>query len=221
MKLDVSGAGTAFATDTRSSPVPAVADGRLDGWKAIAAYLGRTVRTVQRWEREQQLPVCRLNHNTLSSVYAFTGDIDGWRRRRSNRSSGVSNALLWVSLSIGDLTADGNGAPLCRSLRHHVATALKRLPMCRLRYVGSEASTGAPDAVPRRTGEQVVLCLAIECASRELMSISAQLTRNDGRGPVWFERIEDQSVFGLRQRVAQAVVSAVRRQVVHASRRLP
>src|SRR5687768_12803255 len=40
------------------------AGGRLDGWKAIAAYLGRTVRTVQRWEREQRLPVCRLRHNT-------------------------------------------------------------------------------------------------------------------------------------------------------------
>ena len=26
-------------------------EGRLDSWKEIAAYLGRGIRTVQRWER--------------------------------------------------------------------------------------------------------------------------------------------------------------------------
>ena len=30
---------------------------RLDSWKQIAAYLGRGVTTVQRWEAEEGLPV--------------------------------------------------------------------------------------------------------------------------------------------------------------------
>ena len=32
---------------------------RLDSWKEIAAYLGRDVRTVQRWERREGLPIHR------------------------------------------------------------------------------------------------------------------------------------------------------------------
>jgi tetratricopeptide (TPR) repeat protein len=55
---------------------------RLDSWKEIAAYLGRTVRTVQRWEREQRLPVHRLHHNKLPTVYAFTRDLDEWWHQR-------------------------------------------------------------------------------------------------------------------------------------------
>ena len=31
----------------------------LNSWKEIASYLGRSVRTVQRWEREFGLPVHR------------------------------------------------------------------------------------------------------------------------------------------------------------------
>ena len=51
---------------------------RLESWKEIAGYLGRTVRTVQRWEREQRLPVHRLHHNKLPTVYAYAHDLDQW-----------------------------------------------------------------------------------------------------------------------------------------------
>jgi pentatricopeptide repeat protein len=61
---------------------PGTADTRLDSWKAIAAHLGRTVRTVQRWERDEDLPVRRLKHHSLSSVYAFAGDLDAWLQKR-------------------------------------------------------------------------------------------------------------------------------------------
>lgn len=56
---------------------------RLDSWKAIALHLGRTVRTVQRWEREQGLPVHRLSHNKQSSIYAFTDELDAWMAGRT------------------------------------------------------------------------------------------------------------------------------------------
>jgi hypothetical protein len=39
---------------------------RLDSWKEIAAYLGRSIRTVQRWEREEGLPVHRLATQVLA-----------------------------------------------------------------------------------------------------------------------------------------------------------
>lgn len=51
---------------------------RLDSWKAIAAYLGRDERTVQRWERRLALPVRRLPGGRGSSVFAYTAELDAW-----------------------------------------------------------------------------------------------------------------------------------------------
>ena len=55
---------------------------RLDSWKDIATYLKRSVPTVQRWEREEQLPVHRLLHKKQGSVYAFTSELDAWIQQR-------------------------------------------------------------------------------------------------------------------------------------------
>ena len=52
---------------------------RLDGWKEIADYLSRDVRTCQRWERELELPVYRVNKDsTRAKVFSYTTEIDDW-----------------------------------------------------------------------------------------------------------------------------------------------
>lgn len=56
---------------------------RLDSWKELAVYLGREVRTVQRWEKSEGLPVRRHDHAKASSVYAFKREIDAWLQSRS------------------------------------------------------------------------------------------------------------------------------------------
>jgi hypothetical protein len=56
---------------------------RLDSWKEIAVYLRREVRTVQRWEKREGLPVQRHVHAKASSVCAFKREIDAWLRSRS------------------------------------------------------------------------------------------------------------------------------------------
>jgi TolB-like protein/lipopolysaccharide biosynthesis regulator YciM len=63
-----------------SEPRPAV---KLNSWKEIAAYLDRDPRTVQLWEKNEQLPVHRLTHRSRASVYAFTNEIDVWLQARS------------------------------------------------------------------------------------------------------------------------------------------
>jgi hypothetical protein len=55
---------------------------RLDSWKLIAAYLGREVRTAQRWEKKEGLPVRRHFHAKSSSVYALKHEIDAWLLNR-------------------------------------------------------------------------------------------------------------------------------------------
>lgn len=51
---------------------------RLNGWKEIAGYFGRAVRTVQRWERELGLPVHRLATGKGETVFALVAELDQW-----------------------------------------------------------------------------------------------------------------------------------------------
>ncbi len=51
---------------------------RLDSWKEIAAYVGRDVRTVIRWEQKGGLPVYRIPVGQRQAVYAFRHEIDEW-----------------------------------------------------------------------------------------------------------------------------------------------
>lgn len=51
----------------------------LNGWKEIAAHLGRSVRTVQRWERAYGLPVRRVAAANAEIVWASRSDLDAWR----------------------------------------------------------------------------------------------------------------------------------------------
>lgn len=54
----------------------------LNSWKEIAAYLQRGVRTVQRWERDLNLPVRRPRNSGRSPVIALCSDIDAWLANR-------------------------------------------------------------------------------------------------------------------------------------------
>ena len=77
---------------TKGSDAPL--ESRLDSWKEIAAYLGRGVRTVQRWEREEGLPVHRLAHEKRGSIYARREELAAWweSRRRTLAAPSTSDA---------------------------------------------------------------------------------------------------------------------------------
>ena len=55
----------------------------LSSWKDIARYLGKGVRTVQRWERHLGLPVRRpVGASQKSAVLLYRGDVDAWLATR-------------------------------------------------------------------------------------------------------------------------------------------
>ena len=58
---------------------------RLESWKEIAAYLKKDVRTVQRWEKQEKLPVYRHLHHRLGTVYAYAPELDAWWRNGHER----------------------------------------------------------------------------------------------------------------------------------------
>lgn len=65
------------------SSAPASGESPLEGWKEIAAYLQRDVRTVSRWEKREALPIRRHQHGERSTVYAFPSELDRWRAERA------------------------------------------------------------------------------------------------------------------------------------------
>lgn len=70
-----------------SAPDPLPGD-RLDSWKEIAAYLRRDVKTVQRWEKREAMPVHRHLHDKLGSVYAFRSELEAWSQHRRPAAAG-------------------------------------------------------------------------------------------------------------------------------------
>src|SRR5829696_6743126 len=83
---DMSAFGAALeAQETTRGPIDrglVAGNRRLDSWKEVAAYLGRGVRTVQRWERDEGLPVHRLAHEKRGSIYAYGHEVDAWWESR-------------------------------------------------------------------------------------------------------------------------------------------
>lgn len=78
-----------------SSPSVRPIEDRLDSWKEIAAYLKRDVKTVQRWEKREGMPVHRHVHDKIGSVYASRAALDAWARDRNLRAAednGINNA---------------------------------------------------------------------------------------------------------------------------------
>ncbi len=64
----------------------------LSSWKEIAAFFGKGVRTVQRWEHELNLPVQRPSGDK-KIVFARTGDLARWMGQQPS-SENVPSLLL-------------------------------------------------------------------------------------------------------------------------------
>lgn len=148
---------------------------RLDSWKEIAAHLGRRVRTVQRWEREEGLPVRRHAHRRRGTVYALVDELDAWHLGRqlapgtvgskptaevppaaacaSVAVTAVAEALGATPLAITVAPADTGGASAQRRYRRHslallavaVLVAACGVVAVRLHRSNSERAPGDPD----------------------------------------------------------------------------
>ena len=70
-------------------------NGALTSWKEIAAHFHREVRTVQRWEKEEGLPVHRHLHHRQSSVYAYAEELEAWWHERGAQLAAASPPTSW------------------------------------------------------------------------------------------------------------------------------
>ena len=78
---------------------------RLDGWKEIARYLGKAATTVRRWEREEGLPVRRMEHLKRGSIIAYPHELDAWLRTRAvlpeNAAPRKAQSMRWLLAGAG------------------------------------------------------------------------------------------------------------------------
>ena len=65
------------AQPTSTTQVPKV-NVTLNSWKEIAVFLGRGIRTAQRWELDLDLPVHRVRNTARSPVFAFHSELRIW-----------------------------------------------------------------------------------------------------------------------------------------------
>jgi hypothetical protein len=67
----------------------------LSSWKDIARYMGKGVRTVQRWERHLGLPVRRPNGvSHKSAVLLDRSDLDAWLATRFSARGAVKDLAV-------------------------------------------------------------------------------------------------------------------------------
>ena len=68
----------------------------LNSWKEIATYLGRGVRTVQRYERAYRLPVRRPAGKDRAAVMALSDELDTWVSNIPTRPLGHVRPVLLI-----------------------------------------------------------------------------------------------------------------------------
>jgi hypothetical protein len=90
----------------------------LSSWKDIAKYLGKGVRTVQRWERQLGLPVRRPNGaSQKSAVVLYRGDVDAWVATRFSARTLDRNETQTTKSSSSARTTLREGIRTARELR--------------------------------------------------------------------------------------------------------
>jgi TolB-like protein len=192
---------------------------RLDGWKQIAAYLQRGVRTVRRWEREEGLPVHRHVHRVLGSVYAYQPEIDAWQRwhrdldRPTHRSGDRSGDRARLSprpgrtgprdgaarepsiavLSFANLSADPENAYFADGLADEITADLARTRALRVISRTSSATFRGAGQDARAIGHALGARYLLEGSVRRAggrLRVSARLIDAGADRALWSETFD-------------------------------
>ncbi len=98
----------------------------LTSWKDIAQYMGKGVRTVQRWEQDFGLPVRRPQGSDKKAILARPADLDAWVALRcTSRSSPAapSAVLAGAARRPGDPSAARVSLGVLSALNAQIQTA--------------------------------------------------------------------------------------------------
>ena len=194
-------------------------DRRLSSWKEIAAYLGVSVRTAQRWERTESLPARRHKHEVLSSVFAYPSELDVWwhsrpdlqRLSREARVASPSTAVL----PFINMNRDEENEILSDGLTEELINALTRVEglqvVARTSAFQFKGKSADIRTVGRRLGVQTILEGSLRRAGDRLRVTAKLINVADGCH-LWSERFDRRmtDLFDLQEEIARAIVEALR-----------
>jgi TolB-like protein len=203
--------------------MPAPTTDRLGSWKAIAAYLDSSVRTVRRWERAEGLPVHRHMHHKLGRVFALRTELDAWRKTRarsphpaSRLTSALAPASRWsiAALPFASAGSDAQDDYFADGLTEEVTIALAKVQALQVTSRRSAAVFRSTNAGARTIAEQLGVRYLVEGSVRRAGSrvrVSAQLI--DAREDVhrWAGTYDGtlDDIFSIQEEVARKIVEAL------------
>ena len=192
---------------------------RLDSWKEIAAYLKRGARTVQRWEREEGLPVHRLVHDKLGSVYAYRPELDAWWRSREAELANepplpAETAPSVAVLPFADMSQERDQAYFCEGMAEEILDALSGIQGLRVSSRTASFHARTPDADTREIGRRLRVGTLLEGSVRksaDQLRIVVQLTDAESGFQLWSGRYDRQmrDIFAVQHEIAENVVRAL------------
>jgi adenylate cyclase len=194
-------------------------DGRLDSWKEIAGYLNRGARTVQRWEREAGLPVHRLQHERLGSVYAWRGELDAWWKSRGSLvdkqvADDAKESPSIAVLPFSDLSQEKDQQYFCEGAAEEIISRLARIKAIRVVSRTSSFHASALTSDLRELGRRLRVATVLEGSVRKAgdrLRITVQLTDVETGYHRWsgsfYREISD--VFAIQDEIASSVVEAL------------
>ena len=190
---------------------------RLDSWKEIAAYLRRDVRTVQRWEKKEGLPVHRHQHDKLGSIYAFRAELTEWFNTR--QQGGPSNAggkIKLAVLAFENLSANAEDKYFSDGLTEELTTEITRLQPEALTVIARstaelyEGTGSSLEKMKRDLGVDYVLEGKVR-RSGIRVRINARLSEVQDHTQMWAEAYERDlsDVLGVQAEIAQSVAGEI------------
>jgi len=191
---------------------------RLDSWKEIAAYLHRGARTVQRWEREAGLPVHRLQHEKLGSVYAWPAELDAWWKRRGSEpgapSSPAPAAPCIAVLPFADISQEQDQQYFCEGIAEEIRSRLAQIKALRVASRTAAFQARALTSDLKDLGRRLHVATVLEGSVRRAgckLRVTVQLTDVETGFQRWSGRFDREvsDIFAIQDEIACSVVDAL------------
>ncbi len=200
----------------RFGPPQLAAGDRLDSWKEIAAHLKRDVRTLFRWEAQENLPIYRHGHKKRSTVYAFRSELDAWRTSRQPRPTSTKRRVMLAVLPFAGLGADLEHAYFCDGMTEELIAQLGRLSPDRLGVIARtsvmqfKGTTQRVMAIGEELGVDYIVEGSARCDSGRVR-ITAQLIQARDESHVWAECYERNlsDILLLQNEIARSIVGEI------------
>ncbi len=198
---------------------------RLDSWKEIASYLRRDVRTVQRWEKKEGLPVYRHLHDKLGSIYAYRNELTDWFNTRqqsgvagaaAGRQEGEAQKIKLAVLPFGNLSGAKEDDYFSDGLTEEMITQITRLQASELAVIARttaehyDSSSKSLEQMKKDLGVGYVLEGKVRRGGNRVR-ITAQLIQLKDQTQLWAETYERDlsDVLSVQADIAQAIAREI------------